>query len=148
MLFPFQLCQPQPAGDLHPPGAGEHVGKVLLHGTPGEEAVLLKEQGSGAEGQAGDPAGDGVLQPGQNPQQGGLAAAGGAGQGGDPRLRQGEGEAVQHPLLSKGDGDLLQTDHGDHLLFIRFSRAESSFSRARDRRRTTSVQANREGVSR
>ena len=102
----LQLDQGQPAPRLPPARPGEHVGDVLLHRPPGQQAVLLKQEG-GAGGNRHHP-GRPPLEARQHPQQGGLAAAGGAGQGGDPRLRQHQGEVVQHPLFPITDRNMFR----------------------------------------
>ena len=101
-----QPDQGRPAPRLPPAGPGEQVGDGLLHRPPGQQAVLLKQEG-GAWGNRHHP-GRPPLEARQHPQQGGLAAAGGAGQGGDPRLRQHQGEVVQHPLFPITDRNMFR----------------------------------------
>ena len=72
LLFSLQFGQRQKAGDLSPALPGEDIGKVLFHRPPGEEAVLLKEDGGLTGGRSGDGTPLGPLQTRQYPQKGGL----------------------------------------------------------------------------
>ena len=103
--FAAQLHQLQQLGHVLPAILGQYVSEVLSHRPPGEKAVFLKQDSDLPGTDAGDRAALGPLQTGQHPQQGGLAAAGGTPQGGDAGVGEGEGKAVQHRFLSKGDAE-------------------------------------------
>ena len=145
-LLPRQLHQFQPAAGLPPPGLRQHIGDVLPHRAPGQQPVLLKEQAH-RSGEGRRP-GLRLLQPRQYPQQGGLAAAGGSGQGGDPLLRHCQGKSVQNGLLCKTDGNIRHRYHTRASFPHRRNRKPRAYSSTKLRAMTAAVQAKRAGVSR
>lgn len=107
-------------GDGFGVGAGYAEGDVFGEGGAEEEGFLRDEADGGAElGEAEstdvdaveeDAAGGGVEQPGEEVEEGGLAGAGFADDGGGFAGRDGEGDVVEGEGIAEADGDVFERD--------------------------------------